>query len=147
MMALLSHIAADVRYSLRSLRRHTGFTIVAVGVLALAGIGIFGVVAHNVSLRVQEIGVRMALGARASDVQRLIVRQVMATTAVGILLGLVGALVSMRLMAAMFYEVSAHDPLIIGGAALVLAIVSATASWLPAFRASRIDPLIALHDQ
>jgi ABC-type antimicrobial peptide transport system permease subunit len=121
--------------------------VFAAAALGLAGFGVFGVVAYTVKARVREIGIRMALGARASDVQQLIVRQVMRSTAAGILTGLVAAVVLMRMMAAMFYEVSANDPLIIGAVTVLLAISSAVAGWLPALRASRIDPVLVLQDQ
>lgn len=119
----------------------------AAAALGLAGFGIFGVVAYTVNLRAREIGIRMALGASAPDVLRLVVRQGMATTAAGILTGLVAALALTRLMAGMLYGVSAHDPLILAGVAVLLTIVSVAASWFPAFRASHIDPIIVLRDE
>jgi putative ABC transport system permease protein len=121
--------------------------VFAAAALGLASFGVFGVVAYAVNLRSREIGIRMALGASASDVLRLVVMRGMATTAVGVLTGLTAALALTRLMSGMLYGVSAHDPLIIVGVATVLAIVSVAASWLPALRASRIDPMIVLRHE
>ena len=121
--------------------------VFAAAALGLASFGIFGVVAYTVNLRAREIGLRMALGASASDVLRLVVRQGMITTAVGILTGLTIALALTRLMAGMLYGVSAHDPLILAGVATLLAIVSVAASWIPALRASRIDPMVVLRHE
>jgi len=121
--------------------------IFAAAALGLASFGVFGVVAYSVNLRSREIGIRMALGASASDVLRLVVLRGMAATGVGMLTGLIAALVLTRVMSGMLYGVSAHDPLIIASVATVLAIVSVGASWFPALRASRIDPVIVLRHE
>ncbi|WP_321471857.1 ABC transporter permease [uncultured Paludibaculum sp.] len=141
----MEHVVAEATSSSRLTLSLLG--IFAAAALGLAAFGIFGVVAYTVNLRVREIGIRMALGARGADVQRLIIRQMMTTIGSGILAGLAAALLLTRLMSAMLYEVSPHDPLITASVATLLAIVSMAACWLPAFRVSRIDPMMALRDQ
>ncbi len=120
------------------------FAAVAV---ALAGLGIFGVVAYIVSLRRHEIGVRKALGARDADVVRHVLGAGLATTGVGVLIGLAGTFAMTRLIANMLYGVAPHDPQILTGVTLLLILVSVAASWLPARRASRIDPIVVLRDE
>ncbi|HEY3519082.1 MAG TPA: ADOP family duplicated permease, partial [Gammaproteobacteria bacterium] len=110
----------------------------------LAVIGVYGVLASAVARRVGEIGVRMALGARAADVLRMIMRQGALMIGAGLVLGTVGALALGRVLAAQIPEVDAFDSLVLVGAALVLAAAASLASWLPARRAARIDPLRAL---
>jgi ABC-type antimicrobial peptide transport system permease subunit len=94
--------------------------------------------------RTREIGIRMALGAAARDVSRLFVRQGLVLTAVGVVLGLVAAAALTRAMTALLFGVSALDPLTYGGVALGLAFVALAATYLPARRASRVDPAAAL---
>ena len=110
----------------------------------LAAVGIYGVIAYGVSQRAHEIGVRVALGAQRADILRLIVGQAMALTLVGVGLGLGAALVLTRTMRGLLFEVSASDPSVFVGVALLLTSVAFTASLIPARRATRIDPLIAL---
>ncbi len=112
--------------------------------LFLGAIGLAGVISYVVGQRTREIGVRVALGARSADVSRMILRQSMAVTAAGTLLGLFGAFALTRLMEAILYEVSATDPLTFVTAPVVLVAVSFVASWLPVRRASRVDPMEAL---
>ncbi|MEP7383642.1 MAG: ABC transporter permease [Gemmatimonadota bacterium] len=114
-----------------------GFAVLA---LLLAGIGIYGVVAASVSQRAYEIGVRMALGARAGDVGSMILREGMRTGVIGASLGLAGALASATLLRSMFYEVTAWDPTAMGAAVLALLVVVALASAIPAWRAIGVDP-------
>jgi len=121
--------------------------VFAAAALALASLGIFGVVSYTVGLRTREIGIRMALGASAATVVRLVVGQGLATTAVGLVLGVAGALAMTRLIAGLLYGVSSHDPAILAGAAALLGLVSVAASWLPARRASRIDPQTVLKEE
>ena len=113
--------------------------------ILLAAVGLYGVMAYTVSRRTVEIGIRMALGAGSGDVLGMVVRQGMLLTAVGIAAGVAAALAAARLVAGMLLNVSATDPLIFGGAALFLAVVSLMASAIPAWRASRVDPIQALH--
>ena len=112
--------------------------------LVLAAVGLYSVLAYSVTLRTKEIGIRMALGARPGDVTRFVVRQGLATTAVGLAAGLVGAFVLTRFMASLLVGVSAADPLTFAGVAALLVVVSVAASYVPALRASRVDPMEAL---
>jgi predicted permease len=113
--------------------------------LVLASLGVYSVMAYSVTQRSSEIGIRMALGARAADVQRMVIRQGMKLTAFGVLIGLFVALGVTRLMTALLFQVGATDPLIYAGIATLLAVVAASACWLPSRRAARVDPMQALH--
>ena len=116
----------------------------AVLAVVLASIGLYGVTAYGVSERTREIGIRLALGARTGDVERMIVRGGGVVAAAGILLGIVAAFWVGRLLEAQLYGVEPLDPLSIGGAVLVLLPVALLASWVPARRATRVDPAITL---
>ncbi|MGH9844480.1 MAG: ABC transporter permease [Blastocatellia bacterium] len=112
--------------------------------LALAAIGLYGIIAYSVAIRTREIGIRMALGAQSRDVLRLVMREGIVLTAVGIAIGVAAAMAAMRLIESYLYGVSPTDPatfvavpLLLGGAALV-------ACWIPARRATKVDPMIAL---
>jgi putative ABC transport system permease protein len=113
----------------------------------LVGIGILGVLAHAVTRRTREIGVRMALGAQRINVLRLVVRQALAMTMVGIVLGVVAATALTRLLTAFLYEVRPLDPATFGAAAVALIAVALVASYVPARRASGVDPVIALRSE
>jgi putative ABC transport system permease protein len=113
--------------------------------LLLASLGVYSVMAYSVTQRAGEIGIRMALGARAADVQAMVIRQGMKLAAFGVLIGLFVALGVTRLMTALLFEVGATDPLIYAGIAALLAAVAASACWLPSRRAARVDPMQALH--
>jgi predicted permease len=115
----------------------------AVAVL-LAAIGVYGVMAYAVSQRAREIGIRMALGARGGDVLRMIVRQGARLAAAGVALGVGLALVVSRALSGVLYGVSAYDPLAFLAIPLLLAAVAVLASWLPARRATRVDPVVVL---
>jgi predicted permease len=118
-----------------------GFGLLA---LALAAIGIYGVMSYAVAQRTREIGVRMALGAEAIDVVKLIVRQGMTLALAGLAIGLAGALAATRLMASVLYGVSATDTTTFVVVPLLLALVVLIACYLPARRAAKVDPIIAL---
>jgi putative ABC transport system permease protein len=112
--------------------------------LLLAAAGIYGVMAHLVSLRTSEIGIRMTLGARPRDVLNQILREAVVQTAVGLTIGLAGAVLLMRGFRTMLYDVSPSDPLTLGGVAAVLLASALVACYLPARRAMRVDPVTAL---
>jgi predicted permease len=112
--------------------------------LLLAVAGIYGVMAYTVAHRTREIGVRMALGAAASDVLRLILGQGLWTTVIGMAIGVAGSFALSRTMHSLLFEVSAADPITLVWSALLLATVSLLACWIPARRAMRVDPMVAL---
>jgi len=112
--------------------------------LLIAVVGIYGVMSYTVSQRTGEIGVRMALGAQRADVLGLILRQGMGVVALGLMLGLGGALAFGRMIASQLYQTEARDPLVLGAAVLALALVALCACLVPARRAARVDPLVAL---
>jgi putative ABC transport system permease protein len=113
--------------------------------LTLAAVGIYGVMSYTVSRRSHEVAIRMALGARPGDVVKLVVGEGMAVAAVGGLLGLGAAFALSRVMGAILYQVQPTDPATFLAGTLVLALVALFANYLPARRATRIDPLSALH--
>ncbi len=112
--------------------------------LVLACVGIYGVISYLVGQRTHEIGVRMSLGAQRSDVLRLVVGQGAKMALIGVAIGIGTALGLTRLMANQLFGVSAHDPLTFAGVAVLLIIVALAACYIPARRAMRVDPLIAL---
>ena len=112
--------------------------------LLLATVGIYGAVAYTVEQRTGEIGVRMALGAQTADVLRLVVGQGMKPVLFGLLIGVAAALALGRLIASQLYEVSAHNPVLLGGTVTILGAAGVLACLFPASRASRVNPMIAL---
>jgi ABC-type antimicrobial peptide transport system permease subunit len=135
---LISESTASRRFNLYLL------SAFAAAALLLAAIGIYGVVAYSVGQRTQEIGVRMALGAARGDVLRMVLAPGMMLTLIGAALGIGGALALTRLMSAMLFGVRATDPLTFAITAIVLVLAAALASYIPARRAVKVDPLVAL---
>jgi len=115
--------------------------------LLLASIGIYGAVAYTVEQRTGEIGVRMALGAQTADVLRLVVNQGMKPVVIGLAIGIVSAFALGRLIASQLYQVSAHNPALLGGATVLLAAIALVACLLPARRATLVDPIQALRTE
>jgi predicted permease len=115
--------------------------------LVLSALGIYGVTAYGVTQRTQEIGVRIAIGAQRSDVLRLIMGGALRLAALGVAIGLFGALLGARILASQLYGVGAHDPLTFAAISVLLALVTLLASFLPARRAARLDPMAALRTE
>ena len=135
---LLSQTLAQPRFNMALLGVFAGVAVI------LAAVGIYGVIAYSVSQRTKEIGIRMALGAQRTDMLQMILRQSLWMVAIGIVVGLAGALAATRLMAALLFGVGANDVftytsviVLLGGAALL-------ASFIPARRAMKVDPMVAL---
>ena len=138
--AMMQQIAQD-RFAV------TLMGIFAAVALALAAVGIYGVLSYSVSQRVQEIGIRMALGARAPQVWSSVVGQGALVSGIGIVAGLIGAFALGRLMRSMVFGVSVTDPLVFLGVAVVLGAVAAASGYVPAWRAAKVDPMVALRRQ
>ena len=120
------------------------FAVFGIAALLLAAIGIYGVMAYTVTQRTQEIGIRMALGAQRSDVLGLVVRQGMTVAVIGVIAGLAGAFALTRVIANLLFGVGASDPLTFIAISLLLIFVSLIACYLPARRAARLNPIVAL---
>jgi predicted permease len=125
------------------------FLLLLVGLFActaliIAGVGLYGVVAFFVAQRTQEIGVRMAIGAQRSDVLRLVLGEAARMAAFGVIIGVVASLAISRLLTSLLFGISATDPLTFIGVAALLSLVALAASFIPAYRATRVDPITAL---
>ncbi len=115
--------------------------------LALAVAGVYGVMGYTVSQRTNEIGVRMALGATAADVRRLVLGQALRLAGAGLALGLGGALAVTQLIGSLLFQVRPGDPLTYAAAGVLLGAAAVAASYIPAWRATRVDPLTALRQE
>ena len=126
--------------------RTVGWLLGVSGILAvvMTTIGLFGVIAYMASQRTHEIGVRMALGTRQSDVMKLVMRQGLRLTVIGLGIGLIAAFAASRLLAPVLYGIDANDPVTMGSVAVALTVVALTACYLPARKAMNVDPTVAL---
>ncbi|MBA2259257.1 MAG: FtsX-like permease family protein [Acidobacteria bacterium] len=120
------------------------FSLVA---LLLAAIGVYGVVTYIVSQRTREIGIRMALGARAAEVVGMVVRRSLTPIAAGLVVGIAGSIVASRLLGTLLYEVKPHDPVVLGAIVAVLGTSAFAACLVPARRAASVDPLVVLKEE
>ncbi|HMB30112.1 MAG TPA: ABC transporter permease, partial [Blastocatellia bacterium] len=143
-------------YDVKTMRQHLGLVLLparlagsVLGVfgllaLTLASAGVYGVMAYSVAQRTREIGIRMALGANARDVLRLVARQGMTLVAIGMAIGLAAALAMTQLLKSLLFGVSATDPLTFVAVTLMLMLVALLACWIPGRRATMVDPMVAL---
>jgi putative ABC transport system permease protein len=135
---LLSAEVASQRFNAAALASFAGLAVL------LAAVGIYGVMAYAVGQRIHEIGIRMALGASPADVQRMILGQGLKLALLGVVLGLAASFALTRLMRTLLFETKATDPVTFSVVTVVLVIVALAACWIPAHRATRVDPVIAL---
>jgi ABC-type antimicrobial peptide transport system permease subunit len=147
-VANIHTLEQDVSRSVATRRQmFTLLGLFAVVALGLAALGLYGVLAHVVARRRHDIGIRMALGAQRSDVLRLILRNGMRLTLVGVVIGLAGAFGLTRVLQNQLYQVGATDPLTFVAVALLLVSVALFACVIPARRAARVDPMVALRTE
>ena len=141
----ISTIERDLGSSLMERQGAMIFLLVFAGIaVTLACVGIYGLVSYSVNERVREIGIRMALGAVAQDVRRLVLRQTLTVVGLGVILGLGGAVAASGALRSLVYGISPTDPVTLIGVALLLPIVGLAAGALPTRRATRIHPVEAL---
>jgi putative ABC transport system permease protein len=115
--------------------------------LILTLIGIYGVISYSVRQRTREMGIRIALGAQSESLLGLILRQAIVLAVTGAVCGAIGSLLLMRLLASQLFEIKPGDPVTLIGASLLMMIVALAASWFPARRATKVDPMIALRHE
>jgi ABC-type antimicrobial peptide transport system permease subunit len=136
-----------VKGSLETARMNTLLLSLLGGIaLALAMVGVYGVVSYFVSQRTQEIGIRLALGATPSLIWQYVMRRGLTPIVAGLILGLVLSSITTTVLRGQLYGVSGHDPLTLGGVAVLLLLVGVVASYVPARRAMRVPPVIALNE-
>ncbi len=123
------------------------FGLFAITALMMAAIGVYAVAAYTIAQRTKEIGIRVALGAKWHDVRRLVLAQTLSPTLTGIVIGIAAAAMLTRFIASMIYGVTPLDPVAFAVGVAVLVSVAVTATWVPARRAMRIDPLVALKSE
>jgi ABC-type antimicrobial peptide transport system permease subunit len=123
------------------------YAIFGVLALVIAAVGLFGLMSYSVARRTNEIGIRMALGAQPQEVRRMVLGESMTLVIVGVMVGVALALAASRLVAALLFGIAATDVTTIAVALTVMLSVAALAGYLPARRASRVDPMVALHDE
>src|SRR5881392_1908086 len=149
-LALLDAISLQQQVDVMSYTQRLAAALLAIFggmALFLAAIGLYAVMSYSVSQGTRELGMRMALGARADDVLRLVISRGIRLTAAGIVIGAVAALTLTRLMGNLLYKVSPRDPLAFASAFVIMSVVALAVCFLPAWRATRIDPAQALRDQ
>ena len=144
----LKTMPEEIRRNTAEDRLFTTLTV-AFAILAtlLAAIGLYGVLAYSVAQRTREIGVRIALGARESTVATMVVREALGVVGVGLVAGVAGAIGLTRVLATLLYDISPTDPLTFGAVTLALGAVAVAASYFPARRAARVDPIVALRQE
>ena len=145
---LIENVASleEVRDATVAPRRLNAMFIASFGTLAMiiAMVGIAGVLAFSVSSRTAEIGIRMSLGADAARVHRMVLSEGGVLLGIGLAVGVLGALMASRLMRGLLFGVAPHDPATLAGVTVIIAAVGVAACWLPAARAARVDPAVAL---
>jgi ABC-type antimicrobial peptide transport system permease subunit len=134
-------VAASIARQRFALTVTAAFAAVA---LLLSVVGLYAVIATSVTQRTRELGVRLALGATPGDVRALVVGEGMRVTAVGLAVGLAGAYAAARLIRGQLYEVSVDDPLVYAAVVLLTVVVATAATWVPARRATEVDPVLAI---
>jgi ABC-type antimicrobial peptide transport system permease subunit len=115
--------------------------------ITMAVVGLYGVIAYSVGERTREIGVRMALGARADQVLRLVLKDGITTGTIGVVVGLVGSLAASRLLQGLLFGVGPADLLTFGVTCVLVTIATLAATWVPAWRASQVDPVVAIKSE
>jgi ABC-type antimicrobial peptide transport system permease subunit len=115
--------------------------------LLVASVGLFGLMSYSVARRTSEIGIRMALGAKPGDVLRQVMGESLVLVVVGVVVGVAAALAAGRLVAGLLFGIQATDPVAMATAVVVLLVVASVAGYLPARRAARVDPMVALHEE
>ena len=141
-LATMTEVSNDALASFRFVT--LVITAFAATALLLALVGIYGVVSYSVSCRTNEIGIRMALGAQARDVKKLVIKQGLTLTLAGVASGLACTVALTQVLSSLLYEVSATDPPTLSVVAAVLTVIALSASYLPAHRAAKVDPIVAL---